>query len=218
MGDPAPAPDPAPAQPIAPTQGITPTQPIVPTQRTAPTQRIAPAGLLGLGEGVVVAAEGDDAHAVAERAGNRGERGKRGERPSPRRAGPDHGGDAQHFTRLGAPAGVEDLAVETGGDLGDVHAVHGSEQIAEPVGLGEEQKVGQGAVGEQGAIEARGLKRREERLVVLHVVGAEQLGALAGEPGEEIDGGILGGDEDVGVADGVEEAGGHGGVADPGNA
>ena len=99
---------------------------------------------------------------------------------------------------------MEQPAIEAGGHLGHRHAVHGAEQVAQPVRLGEQQQLGQSAIGEQRAIGARGCGRGEQRLVILHVVGAHDLGTLAGDARKQVDGGVLGGDHHAGIADGGE--------------
>jgi hypothetical protein len=169
-----------------------------------------------LGKSIMSATEGADANPVGERMSNPGKRTQSGKRPATRSAGPYHGGDAQNPALPCPPAGMKQLAIEAGSDLGHLHPVNDAEEIAKPVGLGEEQEIGQGAVGEQGTIRARGQRRGKERLVVLHVVGTEDPRTLKGQTSKQVHGGILGGDDDIGIGDRREEARRREGVADPG--
>jgi hypothetical protein len=83
--------------------------------------------------------------------------------------------------------------------------MHLRDDVAQPVSLGEQKLAGNRAVGQKRPVRPGRLRDGKQRLVVLHVVGKDDLGALACESRGQFHRRILGRDHRVGIAKRIQQ-------------
>ena len=143
------------------------------------------------------AAECGDLHARSECAAHGFERGDGGGRLPSRRPRPDHRRDPQARRARSQAALAVQLLVDARLDLRHLDGVARGDDVAQPVRLGEEQAIRDQRVARERLADVRRVRRGEERLVVLDVVGRDEVVAAFAQLGYKAGGLEMGGGDDV---------------------